>query len=123
MKKAKASIKTKVSIMENKELTLLDFPNILWLNAYGDITYVWVVDKNSIVPRGRRRITSYHHLKHFEDLLPKDKFIRTCKSCIVNFDRIKSIGADSLIIEGMEDEPVTLSPLYRLDIIDRLLKL
>ncbi|NVK50309.1 MAG: LytTR family transcriptional regulator [Cyclobacteriaceae bacterium] len=80
---SKLLIKNAIFVREKGSLVKVKFQDILWLQ--GDGNYTTLVAKNFVV--SVRNI-----LKDFEDVLPKDQFMRIHKSYIVRLEEIISIS-------------------------------
>ena len=64
-----------------------------------------------------RKLLASMHLKLFEDLLPKQQFMRVHRSYIINISQLKAIKGNIVEI-GEEEIPVGLS--YRESLFKRL---
>ena len=96
------SAHTPVKNEDNEELTVKDgralvrlyHSNILWLEADGNYTTIHLKESNRRVIRTA--------LSEFEEQLPRTKFIRIHKSCIVNKKQVTELRANTLVINHQE---------------------
>ncbi|AXT20824.1 response regulator [Flavobacteriaceae bacterium AU392] len=64
---------------------------ILFIEAYGNYTKLFLKDE---------MIVSHEKISAFEELLPKDDFLRVHKSFIIALDKVKQIEGNRMIIEN-----------------------
>lgn len=93
---------TPVKHEDNEELTVKDgralvrlyHSNILWLESDGNYTIIHLKESNRRVVRTT--------LSDFEEQLPRTKFIRIHKSCIVNKKQVTELRTNILVINQQE---------------------
>lgn len=69
---------------------------------YGQINYIQAEKDYSSVYLDDKRLFASMHLKLFEEVLPKDRFLRVHRSYLVNLSKIKTIKGNSIELEGIE---------------------
>lgn len=70
--------------------------------GHEQISYVQAEKDYSSVYLDDRRLFASMHLKLFEDMLPKEKFLRLHRSYIVNLSRIKAIKGNMVELDQIE---------------------
>ncbi|RAJ08369.1 LytTR family two component transcriptional regulator [Chitinophaga skermanii] len=66
------------------------------------INYIQAEKDYSSVYLDNKRLFASMHLKLFEELLPKDRFLRVHRSFLVNLSKIKTIQGNMIELEGKE---------------------
>lgn len=74
-------VKDKIPVPDNDGIELVPYDDIIYCKS--DSNYC------TLILNGKRRITASKTLKHFEDILSGDQFIRVHKSYLVNRNHIK----------------------------------
>jgi len=82
-----------IFIKQDTKLVRVDHDQINYIEAERDYSSVYLDDK---------RLFASMHLKLFEDMLPKGKFLRIHRSFIVNLSKIKSIKGNMVEIQAGE---------------------
>ncbi|NVJ85262.1 MAG: LytTR family transcriptional regulator [Algoriphagus sp.] len=108
---SKLLIKDAIFVRHEGSLVKVKFEDILWLQ--GDGNYTTLVSKNFVV--SVRNI-----LKDFEDVLPRDQFMRIHKSYIVRLEEIVAIATREVKIG---DHTVPVGRTYYHKLIEGIQKL
>jgi DNA-binding LytR/AlgR family response regulator len=95
-------------IKQDNKLLKVDYADIQYIQAERDYCMVYLTN---------RKLLASMHLKLFEDLLPKQQFMRVHRSYIINISQLKAIKGNIVEI-GEEEIPVGLS--YRESLFKRL---
>jgi two-component system LytT family response regulator len=74
----------KIIISQLQGFTIFDVDDVLRLTADDNYTTIFLKDKN--------KITASKTLKHFEEILPQDNFVRIHRSEIINIHYLKEIS-------------------------------
>ena len=74
----------KIIISQLQGFTIFDVDDVVRLTAVDNYTTIFLKDKN--------KITASKTLKHFEEILPQDNFVRIHRSEIINIHYIKEIS-------------------------------
>ncbi|MDB5089482.1 MAG: DNA-binding response regulator [Mucilaginibacter sp.] len=82
-----------IFIKQDTKLVRVNYSQINYIQAEKDYSSVYLDDK---------RLFASMHLKLFEDMLPKDKFLRVHRSYMVNLSRIKSIKGNMMELDDIE---------------------
>jgi len=82
-----------IFIKQDTKLVRVDYDQITYIEAERDYSSVYLDDK---------RLFASMHLKLFEDILPKEKFLRIHRSYILNLSKIKSITGNMVEIQTNE---------------------
>lgn len=90
----------KLMVSHSKGFTLLDFNEIIMLEAAGNYTDFYLT--------GKRKIISSRTLKDYEEILDKQNFYRVSRSAIVNLMHIKEYNSS--------DEKLMLTDSYEIHI-------
>lgn len=85
-----------IFIKQDTRLVRVNFGQIRYIAAEKDYSSVYLEDK---------RLFASMHLKLFEDMLPKDKFLRIHRSYLVNLSMIRAIKGN-LVEIGSEELPI-----------------
>ncbi|MES2277105.1 MAG: response regulator transcription factor [Bacteroidota bacterium] len=80
-------------IKQDTKLVRVDHDQISYIQAEKDYSSVYL---------DSRRLFASMHLKLFEDMLPKEKFLRLHRSYIVNLSRIKAIKGNMVELDQIE---------------------
>ncbi|MCU0360155.1 MAG: LytTR family DNA-binding domain-containing protein [Bacteroidia bacterium] len=88
--------KNLVLINHNKGFTLVDFKEIIWLEANDNYTNLYL--------SGQRKMMASKTLKEFESILPPQDFFRVHRSALINFNYIKEFsnneGGEVILSDG-----------------------
>ncbi len=88
--------------------------------VFSDISYIKSdADYTEIVVEGKKRISS-EPLRHWEELLDKNSFVRIHKSYIVNTSKIIKVSGNRVILDT--DEILPIGRAYKEDFASRFLK-
>ena len=93
--------KNKIIISNNGGYSLISLKDIIYLQGNRMYTEIFLVDARYIVSR---------NLKHFEDKLLKDFFIRIHQSYLVNINRIRHVvlkGKSNIITDTGVELPIS----------------
>ena len=82
-----------IFVKQDTKLVRVNYSQINYIQAEKDYSSVYLDDK---------RLFASMHLKLFEDVLPKDRFLRIHRSYLVNLSKIKTIKGNSIELDGME---------------------
>lgn len=82
-----------IFVKQDTKLVRVNYSQINYIQAEKDYSSVYLDDK---------RLFASMHLKLFEEVLPKDRFLRVHRSYLVNLSKIKIIKGNSIALEGME---------------------
>jgi len=82
-----------IFIKQDTKLVRVNYGQIKYIQAEKDYSSVYLDDK---------RLFASMHLKLFEDILPKSKFMRVHRSYVVNLSMIKSIKGNMMELDGIE---------------------
>lgn len=88
----------KLMVSHSKGFTLIDFPEIIMLEAAGNYTDFYLT--------GNRKIISSRTLKDYEDILNKDLFFRVSRSAIVNLSHIKEYNSSTETLTLTENHQI-----------------
>lgn len=100
-------VQTSVFVKSDKKIIKVNFDDILYIEAYGNYIKIFA-DKMILTPQT---------LSSFLEKLP-DSFIRVHKSFIINFNKLKLIDGNQVILENNSKLP--LGKLYRKSILDKV---
>ena len=103
----KEDVSASIFVKSDKKIIKLDFDAIYHIMAYGNYIKIFT-DKMILVPQT---------LSDFLEKLP-DNFLRVHKSYAINFDRLKLIDGNQLVLENDSRMPVGKS--YRKALLDRV---
>jgi DNA-binding LytR/AlgR family response regulator len=95
-------------IKQDNRLLRVNYADILYIQAERDYCTVYLPDK---------KLLASMHLKLFEDILPKQRFMRVHRSYIINISQLKAIKGNVIEI-GREEIPIGLS--YKEALFNRL---
>jgi two-component system LytT family response regulator len=88
--------KNLVLINHSKGFTLVDFKDIVWLEANDNYTNLYL--------NGQKKIVASKTLKEFESILPAQDFFRVHRSALINFNYIKEYsnheGGEVILSDG-----------------------
>jgi len=88
--------KNLVLINHSKGFTLVDFKDIIWLEANDNYTNLYL--------SGQRKIMASKTLKEFESILPAQDFFRVHRSALINFNYVKEFsnheGGEVILSDG-----------------------
>lgn len=84
---------------------------------YDQIDYIQAERDYSFVFTGEKRLLASMHLKIFEDLLPKEQFVRVHRSYIVHLSKVKAIKGNRVELENAE---IPIGTVYRDALLDAL---
>jgi two-component system, LytTR family, response regulator len=88
--------KNLVLINHNKGFTLVDFKEIIWLEANDNYTNLYL--------SGQRKMMASKTLKEFESILPPQDFFRVHRSALINFNFVKEFsnneGGEVILSDG-----------------------
>ena len=84
---------------------------------YTDLLYIEGQHEYVTFHTTTKRITALYSLKNLEDILPKDKFVRTHKSFIVSIKNIEDIDKLNVTVAGNK---IPVGASYRDALIERL---
>lgn len=100
-------VATSIFVKSDKKIVKLDFDTINHIEAYGNYIKIYT-DTMVLVP---------HTLSEFLDKLP-EHFLRVHKSFVINFDQLKMIDGNQIILENNTKVPIGKS--YRKGVLDRV---
>lgn len=92
---------TKLMVSHSKGFTLLEFNEIIMLEAAGNYTDFYLTNG--------RKIISSRTLKDYEDILDKNTFFRVSRSAIVNLSHIKEYNNSNEILILSENHQIGIS--------------
>lgn len=92
------NVSNKLMVSHNKGFTIMDFNEIIMLEASGNYTDFYLINK--------RKITSSRTLKDYEDILNKDIFYRISRSAIVNLQHIKEYNNSNEMLVLSENNQI-----------------
>jgi DNA-binding LytR/AlgR family response regulator len=113
---------------QNNEESSLDSRNEVFIKTGYDYTKIVIsdisyiksdADYTEIVVNGKKRISS-EPLRHWEELLDKNSFVRIHKSYIVNTSKIIKVSGNRVILDT--DEILPIGRAYKEDFASRFLK-
>jgi len=85
-----------VLINHSKGFTLIDFKDIVWLEASDNYTNLYL--------NGQKKIVASKTLKEFESILPSADFFRIHRSALINFNFVKEYsnheGGEVILSDG-----------------------
>jgi two-component system, LytTR family, response regulator len=88
--------KNLVLINHSKGFTLVDFKDIVWLEASDNYTNLYL--------NGQKKIIASKTLKEFESILPPNDFFRVHRSALINFNFVKEYsnheGGEVILSDG-----------------------
>jgi two-component system, LytTR family, response regulator len=88
--------KNLVLINHSKGFTLVDFKDIVWLEASDNYTNLYL--------NGQKKIIASKTLKEFEAILPESDFFRVHRSALINFNYVKEYsnheGGEVILSDG-----------------------
>lgn len=88
--------KNLVLINHSKGFTLVDFKEIIWLEANDNYTNLYL--------NGQKKIMASKTLKEFESILPAHDFFRVHRSALINFNYVKEFsnheGGEVILSDG-----------------------
>lgn len=88
--------KNLVLINHSKGFTLVDFKEIIWLEANDNYTNLYL--------NGQKKIMASKTLKEFESILPSQDFFRVHRSALINFNYVKEFsnheGGEVILSDG-----------------------
>jgi len=88
--------KNLVLINHSKGFTLVDFKEIIWLEANDNYTNLYL--------NGQKKIMASKTLKEFESILPSQDFFRVHRSALINFSYVKEFsnheGGEVILSDG-----------------------
>lgn len=95
------STHNRIVLRSQNYLQVVSFENILYCQGDGSYTHFHLVDK--------RKITTSHSIKEYENLLPETWFIRTHQSFLVNHHYIDGLHKDGyLVLKDQIEIPVSV---------------
>lgn len=100
-------VATSIFVKSDKKIVKLDFDTINHIEAYGNYIKIYT-DTMVLVPQT---------LSEFLDKLP-EHFLRVHKSFVINFDQLKMIDGNQIILENNTKVPIGKS--YRKGVLDRV---
>lgn len=93
---AKTEDKNLVLISHSKGFTLVDFKDIIWLEASDNYTNLFLM--------GQKKIVASKTLKEFEAILPDTEFFRVHRSALININFVKEYsnheGGEVILSDG-----------------------
>lgn len=95
------NIRPQEPVVVNNYLFIKQDTKLVRVN-HDEINYIQAEKDYSSVYLNDRRLFASMHLKLFEDMLPKEKFLRLHRSYIVNLSRIKAIKGNMAELDGIE---------------------
>ncbi|WP_438423503.1 LytR/AlgR family response regulator transcription factor [Aquimarina macrocephali] len=104
----KEEIATSVFVKSDKKLIKVPFKDIQYIEAYGNYIKIFT-DTMILTP---------NTLSDFFDKLPKEDFIRIHKSFVINFNELKLIEGNQLILNNTTTLPIGKS--YRKLVLDKI---
>ncbi|WP_106791353.1 LytTR family DNA-binding domain-containing protein [Aquimarina sp. Aq78] len=104
----KEEITTSVFVKSDKKLIKVPFKDIQYIEAYGNYIKIFT-DTMILTP---------NTLSDFFDKLPKEDFIRIHKSFVINFNELKLIEGNQLILNNTTTLPIGKS--YRKLVLDKI---
>jgi len=96
-----------IFVKSDKKLIKLNFDEINHIEAYGN--YIKIYTDKMILVSGT--------LSHFLDKLP-NRFLRIHKSFIINFDKLKLIDGNRIVLQN--DSKLPIGKSFRKDVLDRI---
>ncbi|MBK5286246.1 MAG: response regulator transcription factor [Bacteroidia bacterium] len=95
----------------DSKLVRVNFSDILYIEGMKDYLKVFLKDKFLVV---------HHTMKRFEDLIPRNRFVRVHKSYIVSLSAIKSIVGNYI---ELNDKQIPIGANYKDELIKIVFKL
>ena len=105
LKENKESKVQKIAIKTAKKMHLLEVDSILYCQSDGSYTKIVTEHESILVSK---------NLKHYQELLPEDIFIRTHQSYLVNKKHIRGLENDNILLKN--DEIVAISARRKAEI-------
>ena len=96
-----SQINTKLFIKGDKKHHQIDLNNLLFIEAYGNYTKLFLIDE---------MIVSHEKISHYESLLNTNQFLRVHKSFIIAIDKIKFIEGNRIIIQ---EQKIPIGQTYK----------
>jgi len=90
------------------QLLKINWDDIGWIEAMSDYIMIHTKDKRQLVSSS---------LKAIEDNLPRKKFLRSHRCCIVNIDKIVAIDDSAIVID---DKTIPLGKTYKTKILQSI---
>lgn len=97
-----------IFVKSDKKLIRIDFDDINYIEAYGN--YIKIFEKTMVM--------TPKTLSDFLDQVPQNNFMKVHKSYIVNFNKIKLIDGNQIILHDDTNLPIGKS--YRKEVLDRI---
>lgn len=82
-----------IFVKQDTKLVRINYSQINYIQAEKDYSSVYLSDK---------RLFASMHLKLFEEVLPKDRFLRIHRSYLVNLSKINTIKGNSVAFDDIE---------------------
>lgn len=98
----------KVFVKEKNEMIAIDVRDILYAEAFDNYCKIFTEKHSHIVS---------HTLKHVEEKLPPQSFLRVHRSYVVNFEKVTSINESNVCL-GLAKVPLAQS--YRQEVMERI---
>jgi len=80
--RAKGNDSQKLAVTSSKGFEVIRIPDIILCKADGPCTWLYI--------NGNKKLLSSHILKYYEEILPKEQFMRVHHSFLINTERVKS---------------------------------
>jgi len=89
----------KIVIKTTENTHFITIDDIKYCKADGSYSYIYTTNKTILTSK---------NLKHFEEILPAQKFIRTHQSYLVNKSEIVSIKSNTILLKNNIEVPVSV---------------
>ena len=104
------------TISESNDFITVKADYKLYKINYDDLLFIEGQHEYVTFHTTQRRITALFALKDFEEILPKDKFVRVHKSYIVSFKHIQDLDKSDVTVAGNK---VPVGASYRAELLAR----
>ena len=82
----------KISIPSNKGYNLIDIDSIMWCEASGNYTIIFM--------EGKRKLIASKQLKHYENILTEVGFFRIHRSLLVNIKQVSKVIENTVVMKN-----------------------
>ena len=116
------AISLKTNVQEQTSDTMTDYIMVkadykLYKVNYDDLLFIEGQHEYVTFHTTTKRITALYSLRNLEEILPKDRFVRTHKSYIVSIKKIEDIDKTNVTVSGNK---IPIGASYRDALVDRM---
>lgn len=116
------AISLKSNVQEQTSDTMTDYIMVkadykLYKVNYDDLLFIEGQHEYVTFHTTTKRITALYSLRNLEEILPKDRFVRTHKSYIVSIKKIEDIDKTNVTVSGNK---IPIGASYRDALVDRM---